>query len=220
MPSGHKVNGVDLDDIFDPYVQGTKPANTGYQVAGVDLKDRYAPIVFGASAPATNMFKAGFDLNTIFAAKGTAVYPGLVDPPGYSGLTFVHSRTSLGSPATAGRRFKMESDGGWSTDTILGTLSNSGSWYNPNAAGVGAGYNVRYTVTQTSGSGSGVTITNPAASFVALSSDRQLTVQVVQSVAGARFDLFSVRVELQDAGTLVTVLDDTFVIDLNAEYNN
>ncbi|ODT97387.1 MAG: hypothetical protein ABS82_00065 [Rhodanobacter sp. SCN 67-45] len=72
------VNGVPLDQIFDPYVSGTKAAITGYTVmiAGVatDLRDLFAPIYLGSSAAPTKYKVNNADLNTIFAAKGTAQY--------------------------------------------------------------------------------------------------------------------------------------------------
>lgn len=75
MAAGIRTNGVDLDDVFDPYVQGTKPALTGYRSAGQDLRDRYAPIVYGSAASATGYrIPGGADLSTLFAAKGTASY--------------------------------------------------------------------------------------------------------------------------------------------------
>lgn len=80
MATGIKVRSggidVDLDDWFDPYLQGTKPGLTGYNVAGFgDLRDRYAPLVYGTKAALTNYSVAGVgDLRELFAAKGTAKY--------------------------------------------------------------------------------------------------------------------------------------------------
>lgn len=80
MATGFTRNGVDLDDIFDPYVQGSKPGLTGHAIGGADLRDRYAPLSYGTQAAATGLTVAGVgDLNVLFAAKGSAVYtiPGL-----------------------------------------------------------------------------------------------------------------------------------------------
>ena len=74
MATNYKVNGVDLDQIFDPYVSGTKPAPTKYTVNGVDLKDIFAPRHLGTSAPVTKYTVNGVDLNQIFAAKGSVNY--------------------------------------------------------------------------------------------------------------------------------------------------
>lgn len=77
MTSGYRnSSGVDFDDVFDPYVQGTKPGATGYRTSdGVDLNQRYAPLSFGTAAAATGMrLSNGADVNTLWAAKGTASY--------------------------------------------------------------------------------------------------------------------------------------------------
>jgi hypothetical protein len=67
---------VDFDDLFDPYVQGTKPAATGFQTSdGVDLRERYAPIAFGSKGPNVGyQTNAGVDVSNLWAAAGTAVY--------------------------------------------------------------------------------------------------------------------------------------------------
>ncbi|MEW5251589.1 hypothetical protein [Microbulbifer discodermiae] len=77
MASGYQTSsGSDLDSVFDPYVQGTKPAATGYQTSdGRDLNQRYAPLSFGSAAASTGIkLASGADLNTLWAARGTASY--------------------------------------------------------------------------------------------------------------------------------------------------
>lgn len=74
MATGIKVGTTDLDDIFDPYVEGTKPAATNIKVGTQDLRDRFAPLSFGTSAAATGIKVGTADLNTLFAKKGTAQY--------------------------------------------------------------------------------------------------------------------------------------------------
>lgn len=74
MATGVKVGTTDLDDIFDPYVEGTKPAATNIKVGTQDLRDRFAPLSFGTSAAATGIKVGTADLNTLFAKKGTAQY--------------------------------------------------------------------------------------------------------------------------------------------------
>lgn len=68
-----------LDLVFDPYVEGTKPPSTGLlDDSGSDIVNRYAPIVYGSQAAATGLLteQAGHaDINTLFAAYGTARYP-------------------------------------------------------------------------------------------------------------------------------------------------
>ncbi|HEY4583070.1 MAG TPA: hypothetical protein VIG88_09425 [Lysobacter sp.] len=77
MPSGYRSgggSGVDFDELFDPYVQGTKPAPTGRRVLGVDLCERYAPLVFGTRRADVGYRVNGVDVSSLWAAKGTAVY--------------------------------------------------------------------------------------------------------------------------------------------------
>lgn len=68
--------GTDFDALFDPYVSGTKPANTGFRTSdGTDLKDRFAPISVGLKGPDVGYrTSGGADLSTLWAAAGTAVY--------------------------------------------------------------------------------------------------------------------------------------------------
>lgn len=147
MPSGFKTGGSDLDDVFDPYVEGTKPAATGYTAAGNDLKERYAPISFGTAAPVTGMKLAGGDdLNTVWAAKGTAVYAGPVALG--LGPSYDNSRTSSHDIA-AEVDLTIKSDGTWSvtngaTGGVVFGSPLSGTWHSAPAAGVGAGARVRF----------------------------------------------------------------------------
>lgn len=77
MGAGYQnSSGVDLDTIFDPYIEGVKPAATDYKTSdGRDLNQRYAPLFYGRAAAATGLqLGSGADLNTLWAAKGTASY--------------------------------------------------------------------------------------------------------------------------------------------------
>jgi hypothetical protein len=81
------VNNVPLDQIFDPYISGTKASLTGYTVmiseVAVDLRDLFAPIYLGTSAAPTKYKVNNADLNTIFAKKGTAQYALPIDGNSY-----------------------------------------------------------------------------------------------------------------------------------------
>lgn len=67
-----------LDLVFDPYYEGTKPPATGLlDDSGSDIVNRYAPIVYGSQALATGLLtkqSGNADINTLFAAYGTANY--------------------------------------------------------------------------------------------------------------------------------------------------
>lgn len=77
-----------LDLVFDPYVEGTKPPSTGLlDDSGSDIVNRYAPIVYGSQAAATGLLteQAGHaDINTLFAAYGTARYGLPIDGGDYT----------------------------------------------------------------------------------------------------------------------------------------
>lgn len=70
MPSDFVANGIDLDDIFAPYVSGVKADPTFLTVGGTDLKDRYQKYVSGAKAGITFFTDTGVDLKDIFAPIG------------------------------------------------------------------------------------------------------------------------------------------------------
>jgi len=69
MASGYKHNGTDLDDLFEPYVSGTKAPVTGIKVAGVDINNRYTRLQDGLQGPDVNYSSAGVNLADIFAAN-------------------------------------------------------------------------------------------------------------------------------------------------------
>ena len=76
MTSGFQSAGVDFDLLFDPYVQGTKPANTGYTITSYgDLANRYAPLVYGTKRANVGYGAPGVsDVTNLWAAYGTATY--------------------------------------------------------------------------------------------------------------------------------------------------
>ena len=74
MATGYRSAGVDFDDLFDPYVEGTKPPATGICVQGVDLNQRYAPLSYGTKRADVGRRTGGVDVSNLWAAKGTAVY--------------------------------------------------------------------------------------------------------------------------------------------------
>ena len=130
MPSGHTVNGLDLDDIFDLYVQGTMPGLTGYTVAGVDIRERYAPLAYGSQAAVTGKTVAGVgDLNTLFAKKGTASY----SIPGLQGAFFQAGDSALTNQQSvnASVSVTLKTDGTWvaSGGNSHGTIFvQNGTW--------------------------------------------------------------------------------------------
>ena len=146
MVTGFKKGATDLDDIFDPYVEGAKPAATAFKTAdGIDLNQRYAPLSYGTQAAATGMkIAGGAVLNTLWAAKGSAVYAGPIDP-GFGGP---YSANQVGSGTVQKEAIlTIKSDGTWAvTKSAGGTLGGTpltGAWHSNPAAGVGAGCEVQ-----------------------------------------------------------------------------
>lgn len=122
MTSGFRnSSGVDFDSVFDPYVQGTSPANTGLRISGgTDLAGRYAPLSFGSAAAVQGFrISGGADVNTLWAKIGTAVYTLPIN-----GQTYTRS---VGR-SSATLDFLMKSDGTYSIVNDVPTVLASGTW--------------------------------------------------------------------------------------------
>jgi hypothetical protein len=89
-----------LDQVFAPYYEGTKPPATGLlDDSGSDIVNRYAPIVYGSQAAATGLLteqSGNADINTLFAAYGTANYPLSINGGNY---TTTLTRDGTGGPS-------------------------------------------------------------------------------------------------------------------------
>lgn len=189
MTFKYNVNGVGLDQIFDPYVSGTKAITTKYTVNGVDLKDLFAPIYLGSSAAATNYKVNGADLNTLFAKKGTAKYSLPIDGNLY---------TADVGRGTAALAITISSDGTYivqQTGPTVVTL-DSGTWL-PSGQSVSS-YTVMFTMM---GFASGPDIgggsnsySNGAPTASALTTSRQATSSSTAS---------TVSTNASNAGTIV-----------------
>lgn len=186
MASGYRIaSGVDLDDVFDPYVEGSKPGNTGYRTAdGVDLANRYAPLTYGTQAAATGYrIASGADVNTLWAKKGTAGY--LLSDPGFPAVI---QDTITGTSGSV--YLTLLRDGTWSTSEGW-----TGKWYGTPQPTIGDGYEVLATVT---GGGPG-SVTNDASTWVSLSSARTVRLDVPTRITTSR----SVTIEIRKLGGAV-----------------
>lgn len=141
----------DLDDIFDAYQGGTKPAATGFHVGNQDLRDRYSPRNAGDDIGFDTGFVVGStDLRHIFAAKGTSTKATVIPFGHYIVQAIGLMGTSRGSRRPrAGINVELRPDGTWdighsaSPATLLEGSPTSGNWHKHPAAGVGAEYEVR-----------------------------------------------------------------------------
>lgn len=196
--------GVDFDDLFDPYVQGTIPSSTNYRTSdGVDLAGRYAPLSYGSKAPDVNYrTSAGTDVTNLWAAKGTAQYSLPFHGQTYSADATAPTGATGTTSATV--TLSINSDGTWQiTRSISGsatgngtTVLGSGTWL-PSGASAG-NYEVQF-----AGSGSGgTTVTNGASSYSALSSTRsiQLNASVVSSTTSYVIGSASITCNLRPIG--------------------
>lgn len=195
MTTGYRIaSGVDLDDVFDPYVQGSKPASTNYRTGdGVDLNQRYAPLIFGTAASPTGFrISSGADFNTLWAKKGTAGY--LNPTPAYQWTTFV--AFSGTSSHTVQSTLTWSPDGTWA-NTSPGTVTKSGTW----APAIGTPGNLYQmmidNVVLTPASGHTLTFaSNPAASWVDMSSSVACVMQDI-GTPSSNASGYSVRLRIR-----------------------
>jgi hypothetical protein len=191
MSSGYRSGGIDLDDLFDPYVIGTPPAATGYRVAGVDLAGRYAPLVFGTQrANVGYRIAGGADVATLWAAKGTARY---VDSN--CGLpAFIEAQANgTSGPLTAAGSFSLLRNG----TTSWSPPASSGAWYDFGTASIGDGYEVRFTQTATNGAG---TLSATLGTWLQLSTGRTVSLSVTRTISGQVTATRTILVEIRKVG--------------------
>lgn len=162
-----------LDLVFDPYYEGTKPSATSLlDDSGSDIVNRYAPIVYGSQALATGLLtgQSGHaDINTLFAAYGTAVYSLPINGNLYS--------DGVGR-GTASLAFNMNSDGTYSIVNHSNMTLASGTWIS--AGDSNANYSCKFTETGftngTDPNGGYNTFTNGAPSPSVMTSNYQFSV--------------------------------------------
>ena len=120
------AGNANLDLVFDPYVEGTHPADTGLladaSLGGADIAVRYAPIIYGSLAAPTGLLtkQTGHaDINTLFAAYGTAVYSLPIN-----GNTYTESVNIVSGSASSTIGFRIIGGATWQ---VYGTNSLGGS---------------------------------------------------------------------------------------------
>lgn len=215
MTTPYKSNGVDLDDIFEPYTTGTKAAITGYPVGGQDLRDRYAPLSMGSAAAITGYKTYGADLNTKFAAKGSVSYSLPIN-----GQTFTQSTNiTSGNTGYAQIGFRIVTGNTWqvfgyNSITAATTILASGAI--PSGA-----VNVQYTFGTPSvpanQSNAGGGTTNNASAPTAVSSNPNAFYQTATNTAtsGSRALSYPFTIDLFNSGgsnishTAITLIGET-----------
>lgn len=203
MTTGFRnASGTDFDNVFDPYVQGTKPGATGFRTSdGVDLNQRFAPIVFGTAAAATGFrLSGGADVNTLWAAKGTASY--LIPSPAYDWTMSVpQSGTSF---YTISNPITWHSNGTWSTSVA------SGNWATSPSAGFGNSYQIMLdNFVLNNNAGQTLTLlSNSLSSWVTVSADRAAVMQLVSRPSSVG-STWTCRVQIRRVSDSVVVYTGT-----------
>jgi len=184
MATGFQIaNGVDLDNVFDPYVIGSSPSATGFQLGnGVDINTRYAPLFYGSQAAATGFqLTNGSDLNTLFAAFGTARY--WPDPLPWAKLFLAQQKAS---PQASSGILEFRTTGDlWWKDSLVSFGVNQGTMLQ-----IGLPANqVEIRATQLSG----ITATrNDLVNFVDLSAQRTIIYET--TVIGEQTGVFNITI--------------------------
>lgn len=217
MASGYRSSGLDFDDLFDPYVSGTKSIVTGRRVNGVDLRERYAPLSVGSKRADVGYRVDGVDVSNLWAAKGTASY-GI---SGLDGRSFrvAHQANTTQQQTFAAVNVALRSDGKWQAtgsdpggardlpDPVIGDWLTWG--------GSGSDYELLIDVSS-SGHADRV-VGNGAESWVSLGTSRSVTLSlpaVPASNATARDASASVRIRVRRASTGAVISDNRLTLSV------
>ena len=212
MASGYRSGGIDFDDLFDPYVSGTKSIVTGRRVNGVDLRERYAPLSVGSKRADVGYRVNGVDVSNLWAAKGTASY--WISGLGGKALRAVDTAVTNQEWLYASVSVSLQPNGTWTVSggTYAGAVAQpnptSGTWLT--FGGSAADYDVRITVSATGTDGHQVS--NSAPSWVSMSQARGAGLSLPQISAvntSTRNASASVRIDIRrrSTGNIVSTTD-------------
>ena len=220
-------SGTDLDSVFDPYVQGTKPAATGFRTSdGVDLNQRFAPLSFGSAAAVQGYrLSSGADVNTLWAAKGTATY----NIPGLQGNTYsvygIASAASGQPGASVNCALAFNNTGAYSLTAnivssgggsgIITGFPASGTWL-PSGWSV-ADCQIQFAYVETVIEAAGASITNPAVSYQSLSTSRSFLMSAACAATSTNSHgsslAMTLRIKQVSTGAVITT---TFTVKCDA----
>jgi len=204
MPSGYRSGGVDFDDLFDPYVQGTKPAATGRRVSGVDLIHRYAPIAYGTKRADVGNRVNGVDVSNLWAAKGTASYANAdVVPDLYA------YQVNSSAPVVATVSFYFNRDGSCSSSPQA-----SSAWFSPVGGTPGDAYDIRFT--QQGGSAGG-SFSGTLNTWMQINQSRGCSLTVTRNQQGAISHWRQLLIEIRRRSDLVIVSSGSVTMTAEAD---
>lgn len=126
MASGYKVNGVDLDDIFEQRDEEVPVPTTGYAVWGVDICYRFRPSEGSEDRIDydTGYKVNGTDLSQLFAAKVAVSAPTITSHP--SNVTKTEGEDATFTiTATGATSYQWQRYNGSTWDNISGATSSS-----------------------------------------------------------------------------------------------
>ncbi|WP_416058363.1 hypothetical protein [Stenotrophomonas maltophilia] len=201
MASGYALTGIDLDDLFDPYIEGPTSSDSGFLLTGSDLSRRYAHIQYGSKRPDVGYRVGGMDVSNLWAAKGTASYRLPFHGKAYS--AHAGAKTNSTGNVTATVSFAMNSDGTYSAYSSVAGGGNGGSSQVASGRWLPAGANAGdYEVQITAPTPEKASFSTSAPSFVSLSTSRSASVSISVPARSARSDedYVSVSVALRRAG--------------------
>jgi hypothetical protein len=213
MTSGYRNSaGVDFDSLFDPYVQGTKPAATGYRTSdGVDLNQRFAPITFGTKGPDVSYrLSGGADASTLWAAIGTASYGLPIQGNVYSQNT----RIAHSSSGFAALTFQAAASGWSVSGSGSGTLTPAAGTRDSGSLPAGAA-TVKYSASVSTGAGG--TVSNGASTPTAVGSSPSIAITQSGTGTGAGNDVrYLITVIFYNSGGSA-ISTTTFYFDVSYE---
>lgn len=208
-----------LDLVFDPYVEGTNPADTGLLIdgplGGTDIsQSRYAPIIYGTAAPATGLLtkQSGHaDINTLFAAYGTAVYLYSVTLTPGSRNAFVEVNFSLPTITS----WLLENG----SDDMGGSQTASANFATANGSIASGVTEALATLTYLAAPGDTNTaiVTNPYPlwSTAMTGSSNSVALQLAAPLGAVHQATYNMRIQLRNASAVV-IYDRTFKIYMHS----
>ena len=215
------TGNANLDLVFDPYVQGTHPADTGLladaSLGSGDIAIRYAPIVYGSSAAPTGLLtkQSGHaDINTLFAAYGTAqyglvlngqTYEVIVTPGGINAIVIISFTFNT---STTYQLYDLSNPAG-GTDT---PTSNFSTAFGSLPAG-SSKCKVTLTYLGTVGDTNPGSVSNNYSAFTTISSGSAFSISLTAPLGAVHQASYSCNIQIQNSGgTVISTTNCTLIL--------
>lgn len=201
MASGYSSSDVDLDELFDPYVEGPFANDSGLRLGGSDLSRRYAHIQYGSKRGDVGYCVGGTDVSNLWAARGSATYRLPFHGQGYSAGN--GAKTNSTGTVSATVSILMSADGSYSIRTGIAGGGNGGNSVVASGQWLPAGASVsEYEIQITGSSPTKASFSTSAPSFVPASAAPSAGVSISVPAQSANYesDSVSISVALRRAG--------------------